>query len=70
MVERRMMRRFLGQAKVVQRASVGGKRVWLEVSKADKKCKRVTERSDWHSRVSDSVKLKERVWVKECDENW
>ena len=30
----------------------------VEVSKADKKCKRATERSDWHSRVSNSVKLK------------
>ena len=32
-----------------------------EAVAADNKCKRVTGRSDWHARVSDSVKQKKRV---------
>ena len=63
-----MMRYFLEQAKGFQRASVGWEKGVVEVSKADKKCKRVAQRSDWHSRVSDSVKFKrECVGKGMCD---
>ena len=35
-----------------------------EVVEADREYKRVTEKSDWHTRVSDSVTQKERMWVR------
>ena len=40
-----------------------------ELVEANSKCKRGTERSDWHARVSDSVTQRKSVGnSKECDE--
>ncbi len=63
------MRCFFGSAVVAQMASVGGNKIWKKLVKANIKCKRGTERSDWHARVSDSVTQRKSVGnLKECDE--
>ncbi len=50
-------------------ASVGGNKIWRKLVKANSKCKRGTERSDWHARVSDSVTQRKSVGnLKEYDE--